>query len=128
MNIEMAGGFLPRDQGMDRAYEQVNRDYFGLGDGDSEILELPDEELARAVGDYFSAGVAYLAIRGHDEFTRSLGLSAWEAIERGLVLPLFTSDVAVAAVYMGAPAELVAALQTRRDEMHVLFKASVSGR
>lgn len=120
MPIKEAGQYIPEDGEMHEAYALVKRDHF-------KALELMQdsafEDLQAVAGDFFTAGVAYLANFGHDKHIKEVGEVMWWSVNQQQTLVAMTDNMIGAAIQLGVPLQIALTTYSKSDEPHVLFAA-----
>ena len=127
MTVEAANRYIPKSDQMTAAYDIVNQWYFTIGNTINEIKKTPFEKLGQVAGDYFTAGVAYLANRGHDSYIEEVGTTMWWMINQRRVLPVMTDNMLGAAIHLGVPPQIALAKYSINTEPQVLFGANRVG-
>ena len=121
MRVEAAERFIPRGDDMRETFTVVSPKHILRNEPLHEMIKKPWNRLGLALGDYFAAGVAYLANRGHDEYIRKIGTTTWWAINQQRVIPSLVSNMPIAAMQLGVPPEIANSHYTKIDEPHMLF-------
>ncbi len=83
--------------------------------------------LQGAASDYFTAGVAFLANRGHDDLMREIGTTSWRSVNKKSTLTVLTDNVIGAAMALGVPLRDALRIRSKESEPHVLFMGRKSG-
>lgn len=121
MPIEAAEIFIPKGDDMREAFAVASRKHKLKDEPIENLLKKPWNRLALALGDYFTAGVAYLANRGHDEHIRKIGTDTWSAIQKRQIIPSLVKDMRIAAMQLGVAADIANTTYSRNDEPHIVF-------
>ncbi|OGY19283.1 MAG: hypothetical protein A3A65_04135 [Candidatus Chisholmbacteria bacterium RIFCSPLOWO2_01_FULL_49_14] len=124
MSVKEADKYLPESRGITDAFEAVKMKHFTIKDSAEEIRQIPIERLRLAASDYFTAGVAFLANRGHDEYMQEVGTTTWWAVNQKLVVVAMTEDMREAAILLGVPPRVARTFYSKDDEPHVIFASS----
>lgn len=126
MPIKEAEDFLPeKNNGPVDAFTRVSIWHSGLGKTVDDMFRLhPDKKVGQAVSDYFTASVAYLSNRSDDQAIQNVGRETWLMVANRRTNVLMTTNMAVAAMALGVPAEQASRFITRNTEPHVLFMAN----
>jgi len=127
MPVPEAKRALPESTSMLDAFQIPSRDHFTVGKTIDAVRRAPFEKAARAAGDFFTSGVAYLANRGHDPFIQEVGTVTWWTVNQRRVLTAYTEDMKGAAMQLGVPPEIALTAYSKNDEPHVVFTARKSG-
>ena len=122
MPVEVANQFLPRDNGMANAFGAVTERHLFVCNRFQQVKRSNLEALGPAVGDFFTAGVAYLANNGHDIHIQEVGIITWRTINQGQVLIAMTDNMLNAAISLGISPDKALTSFSRNDEPHVLFR------
>lgn len=125
--IESAEYYLPQSKRPQDAFQDVARRHSFLGSTIESLHQAEFEVVGEAVSDFFTAGVAYLANRGEDQYLQEVGATTWWAVNQHRVFPLLASDMIQGAIQLGVPPELARRQFKRNDEFHVIFGATKSG-
>ncbi len=126
MPIEAANQYLPQSNRMVDAFDLVIKQHFTIGKTLEDIRKASMEKIAQAAADFFTAGVAYLANRGHDSYIQEVGTTTWWAVNQQRVLPALTDDMIAAAIHLGVPPQL-ASTYSSNDGPYVLFLGNRHG-
>lgn len=120
MPVPEADHVLPQSKSMLDAFFVPTQAHFTIGQTIEEIREADFEKVAKVGADFFTAGVAYLANRGHDEYIQEVGTVAWWAVNQKRALTLFTDNMRVAAIRLGIPPPVAHTEFSRNDEPKVI--------
>lgn len=127
MPIEAANQFLSQDHSLEAAFEVPKRMHFMIGSSLEQVRRADFERVALATSDYYTAGVAYLANRGHDASIQEIGHALWGATNRQRVLTVLTDNMKRAALELGVPRQTALSGFSKNDEPHVLFMGRQQG-
>lgn len=129
--VESANDFLPKDTSILNAFEKVALKHVGIIGGVKtieDIKSIPIESLSSAAGDFFTAGVAYLANRGHDAYIQDVGITAWWAVNQKRAITAMVDNMFTAAVALGVPAPIAARGFIPNDEPHLVMFGKQEGK
>jgi len=127
MPIEAANQYLPPSGRMKDAFNYVIQQHFSVGKTIEEVMKAPWEKVGQATGDFFTAGVAYLANKGNDSYLQEIGTTMWLAVNQKRVLPVLSGNMIAAAIQLGVPPETAVRAYVRNDEPYVLFLGKRQG-
>ena len=106
MSIEAAESYLPKTRNIKDAFQIVKSHHPHIGTTRQAILKnwgKSPERIAKAAGDFFTTGVAYLANRGPDNIIKELGTTTWWEVNHQDAIPTLTDNIAGAAHILGIP-------------------------
>jgi hypothetical protein len=126
MPITGAEDFLPKSKSMLDAYARINNRYKRLGDTIEKLSNAPEKLLHQASGDYLTAGIGYLANRGHNAFIMEIGTITWLMVNQQKVLPALTNDMAGAMEVLGVPHEVAKEQGKENNEPFVLASPTIA--
>ena len=121
MTIKEGDNYIPQGSDATHAFDVVNQRHFRIGTTENEISNADYDKLADAASDYFTAGVAFLANRGYDEFLQDVGTTTWKMVNQRRVVAAFTKDIPGALIQLGVPVESVLSNTRQTTEPYVLF-------
>ncbi len=127
MPIETAESFIPNGNDMIQAFSVVCARHVTIGKTLKEIMSHPFQEVGKVAGDYFTAGVAYLANRGHDSSIQEIGTTTWWAVNQRQVQTALVDDMPGTAMRLGVPPLVARTSYANDEEPHVIFTAKRSG-
>lgn len=128
MTIKEGDSYIPQGSDATHAFDIINQRHFRIGSSLREIESADYQKLAEATSDYFTAGVAYLANRGYDEFLQELGTTTWRMVNQRRVLTAFTNDIKGALIQLGAPPQEVFSRVHQTTEPYVFFMSMQEGK
>lgn len=130
MTIPEANIYLSKeDYSIPAAYDTVKLKYSSVILPVDEMFRLhPESRIAKAAGDYFSAGVAYLANRGADHMLQSIGTDAWTAVNKKKAQIALTTNMLAASIELGLPPSIAVKASPKNDEPYILFITKKEGR
>jgi len=127
MSVESANKYLPNSESALDAFNVVAQQHFGIGKTIENVQKAPLEKVARATGDFVSAGVAYLANRGYDAYLQEVGTVTWWAFNQRRVLLPVTNNMIDTAIKLGVPRELAVTAFATNDEPHLILPFQSEG-
>lgn len=129
--VPEANSYLPKDHLMLRAFDVVALKHallIGVVHTSAEIRAIPFENLQGAASDFFTAGVAFLANRGHDAYLQEVGTVAWWAVNQHRAITVMTNNMVGAAIAFGVPAEIAFNSFHTNDEPQLIMFGHASGK
>ncbi len=127
MSVEDGNLHLPKSTRQEDVFDIVKAKHLTVGKTIEEVLKAPWEKVAQAAGDFFTASVAYLANRGHDDYMREVGTTSWWAVNQKRVLPVLADNMIGAAIRLGVPPEIALRRYIKNDEPHIIFLGKRQG-
>lgn len=128
MPIPEAELYIPQGLDMTKAFDTVKSRHTRAATMTKDQVRQVDLTLLQgAVSDYFTAGVAYLANRGHDDLIKEVGTTSWRSVNKCLTITALTENMVGAAIALGAPLGYAIQMHSMPDEPHVLFLGRKEG-
>lgn len=129
--VESANEFLPSEQSMLSAFDVVALKHSPLTGNvktveDIKLISL--ESLQEVAGDFFAAGVAYLANRGHDDYLQEVGTVAWWAVNQARVVIAMTDNMAGATIRFGVPPAIAIRSCPNNNEPQIVMLGKQEGK
>ncbi len=124
MPVEDGNSYLPSSERLVDVFNVVVKTHYTVGNTIEHVRDAPWEKVAQATSDFFTAGVAYFANRGHDQYMQEVGTTAWWIMNQLRVATALTDNMIAAAIQLGMPPQLALTMQSKHDEPHVLFAAT----
>lgn len=121
MPVEDGNLYLPSSQRLSDVFEVVAKTHFTIGKTMEQVSRAPWERVARATSDFFTAGVAHFANRGHDSYMQEVGKTTWWTVNQRRALAALTDNMIGAVVELGIPLEVALRQYSKPGEPHVLF-------
>lgn len=121
MPVKEGERFLPSSNRMIDAFQAVERQRPRIGKTIGEVLNAPPEIISKDGSDYFSAGVAYFANRGHDAYMQEIGTVMWRILNQQDAHIAFTDNMVGTAIDLGAPTDFAQRRLAGRSEPYVLI-------
>lgn len=127
MPVKAAEDFLHKSQSVEDAYKRMDERYPMLGDSVQKLLTMEEQVVNKAAEDYVTAGIGYLANRGHNAYIRDLGTIAWRLINKKIVRTIMTNDMLGALLLLGVPYNVLIEQGVQNDEPYVLASSTGGG-
>lgn len=127
MPVEDGNFHLPQGESMMDAFVVPTQKHFTVGRTIEEVYQSPWGEVALATEDFFTAGVAYLANRGHDAYMQEVGTTTWWAVNQKQAIAALARSPLEAAIQLGASADDVRKVGHQPGEPYVLFAENRQG-
>src|SRR6185437_2016671 len=108
------------------AFAMPSRNHFMLGKTLETINSQTPDKVIRAFPDFFMAGIAHFANRGHDAYMQEVGAATWWMMEQNRAQMAITQNIPEAAMQLGIPRE--AALDTDGDIPKAIFVQRQQGK
>lgn len=122
MPVPEAEFYIPEGNDFTKAFDTVKRRHPQAAAVNAAEARRADlTSLQRAAGDYFTAGVAFLANRGHDDLIQEIGTTSWRSVNKQSTLPILSNNILGTAMSVGVPLGSALRIRSKESEPHVLF-------
>lgn len=128
MPVEEANQHIPKGDRMTHAFDVIKTQHPFTTRLHTDIRDYPLERVGHAIGGFFTAGVAFLANRGHDNVIREAATITWHATGSEQALVLVTDNIIAASIALGIPPDFAFNNASGNNEPHVVFIAERSGK
>lgn len=128
MPIPEAELYVPQGGDFKKAFDTVkNRHPKAAALDAAETRNVDIATLQGAASDYFTAGVAFLANRGHDDLVQEIGTTSWRSVNKKSTLTVLSNNIIGAAMALGVPLGDALRIRSKESEPHILFMGRKSG-